>query len=63
MAPELGGKKRSGKSDGKGKYSVKSLVDGDYMVTVTADGKVTQNVSVVILTGQATVMDFVMVAV
>ena len=63
MAPVLGGRKRSGKSDSKGKYSVKSLVDGDYTVTVTADGKVTQNVSVNIKTGEATVMDFVMVGV
>ena len=63
MTPVLGGRKRSSKSDRKGKYSVKSLVDGDYFVTVTADGNVTQNVIMTIVTGQATFLDFVMVSV
>ena len=63
LVPVLGGRKRSGKSDVKGKFGIKSLVEGDYVATVTADGMVTQNVSVVIITGQATTLDFVMVAV
>jgi hypothetical protein len=63
MKPVLGGRTRSTKSKTTGRYELKSLQATDWIVTVSATGKVTQNVSVTIVTGETLVRDFEMVAV
>ena len=54
---------RSTKSKASGKYELKSLTATDWIVTVSATGYVTQNVSVTIVTGQTLTKDFSLVAV
>jgi len=63
MKPVLAGRRRSTTSKASGKYELKSLAAVDWIVTVSADGMVTQNVAVTIVTGQALTRDFVLVAV
>ena len=63
MKPVLGGRTRSTKSKVSGKYELKSLQATDWIVTVSAPGKVTQNVGVTIVTGETLVKDFDLVAV
>jgi hypothetical protein len=63
MKPLLGGRVRSTKCKASGLYELKSLAATDWIVTVSAPGKVTQNVTVTIVTGQALTMDFNLVAV
>jgi hypothetical protein len=58
MKPILGGRLRSTKSKASGKYELKSLQATDWIVTVSAPGKITQNVSVTIVTGQTLTKDF-----
>jgi len=55
------GRKRSIKTKDDGKYSIKSIVPGDYMATVTASGKVTLSDEVTIVTGEALNKDWLMV--
>ncbi|MEP7171743.1 MAG: carboxypeptidase-like regulatory domain-containing protein, partial [Bacteroidota bacterium] len=58
MKPVLGGRARSTKSKASSKYELKSLQATDWIVTVSAAGKITQNVAVTIVTGEALVRDF-----
>lgn len=61
MKPVGGGRVRSTKSKASGKYELKSLTATDWIVTVSAPGKVTENVAVTIVTGLALTKDFVLV--
>lgn len=63
MKPVLGGRRRSTTSKASGKYELKSLQATDWIVTVSAPGKVTQNVAVTIVTGQTVTRDFDLVSV
>jgi hypothetical protein len=63
MKPVLGGRTRSTKSKASGKYELKSLAAVDWIVTVSADGMVTQNVAVTIRSGEALTQDFVLLPV
>jgi hypothetical protein len=63
MKPVITGRARSTKSKASGKYELKSLAAVDWIVTVSADGMVTQNVAVTIRSGEALTQDFVLVAV
>lgn len=62
MVPVGGGRKRSSLSKAGGKYELKSLTATDWIVTVTATGKVTINEAVTIVTGETLSKNFVMVA-
>ncbi|MEP7169448.1 MAG: carboxypeptidase-like regulatory domain-containing protein, partial [Bacteroidota bacterium] len=58
MKPVLGGRTRSTKSKASSKYELKSLAATDWIVTVSATGKVTQNRAVKIVTGETLTEDF-----
>ncbi|MEO5570771.1 MAG: carboxypeptidase-like regulatory domain-containing protein [Bacteroidia bacterium] len=63
MKPVLGGRTRSTKSKASSKYELKSLAATEWIVTVSAPGKVTLNRAVTIVTGQTLTQDFDLVAV
>jgi hypothetical protein len=63
MKPVLGGRRRSTKSKANSKYELKSLQATDWIVTVSATGKVTQNVAVTVVTGQTLTKNFDLVSV
>jgi hypothetical protein len=61
MKPLGVGRKRSIKTKADGKYIIKSIAPGDYMITVSASGKITVVDEVTIVTGETLSKDWVMV--
>lgn len=60
IKPLLGGRRRSTKSKANGKYELKSLATGDWVVSVSLAGKPTINVVVTIVSGEALEKNFEM---
>ena len=58
MIPVLEGRKRTAKTNAKGKYEIKSLKEGDYIVTATADGKQPKTLPATIKKGETTTLNF-----
>ena len=61
MKPLLGGRRRSTTSNAEGAYELKSLAEGEWVVTVSAAGMETINDGVTIVSGEAVERDFEMV--
>ena len=57
MKPVTGGRNKSTKSKADGRYEIKDLAAGDYIVTVTAVGYAPKVISVTIVSGEGTVAD------
>jgi hypothetical protein len=58
MLPLAGGRRRVATSKATGEYLVPSLIEGDYIVNVTASGKTPQTINITIAKGQTTSHDF-----
>lgn len=58
MIPMLGGRRRTARTTSNGKFAILSMMEGEYMVTVSATHKVAQSVVVQIVSRTPLVMDF-----
>jgi hypothetical protein len=54
MIPVTEGRRRTTKSDANGKFEIKSLTEGEYIVNISADGAVSESINVVIERGKTT---------
>lgn len=54
MIPVTDGRRRTTKSDANGKFEIKSLTEGEYIVNFSADGAVSESINVVIERGKTT---------
>ncbi len=58
LLPLAGGRRRTATSKLNGEFLIASLLEGEYLVNVTAAGKAPQTINITITKGQASVHDF-----